>query len=44
LSFPQYRSQADLETHRAKAYFQRYSVDGLQKIAESHVTGTYRPL
>jgi quinol monooxygenase YgiN len=44
LIYEQYRSQADLETHRAKAYFQRYSVDGLQTIAESHVTGTYRPL
>jgi quinol monooxygenase YgiN len=44
LIYEQYRSQADLETHRAKEYFQRYSVDGLQKIAESHVTGTYRPL
>jgi hypothetical protein len=33
-----------METHLAKDYFQRYSVNGLRKIAESRVAGTYRPL
>jgi autoinducer 2-degrading protein len=44
LIYEQYRSPAALEAHRAKDYFRRYSVQGLQKIAESHVTGTYAPL
>lgn len=44
LIYEQYRSQADMETHLAKDYFQRYSVNGLRKIAESRVAGTYRPL
>ncbi len=44
LIYEQYRSQADMETHQAKEYFQRYSVHGLRKIAESRVAGTYRPL
>ena len=44
LIYEQYRSQADMETHQAKDYFQRYSVNGLRKIAESRVAGTYRPL
>ncbi|MFL6231628.1 MAG: putative quinol monooxygenase [Thermoanaerobaculia bacterium] len=44
LIYEQYRSQADLETHLAKEYFQRYSVNGLRKIAESRVAGTYRPM
>jgi quinol monooxygenase YgiN len=44
LIYEQYRSQAALETHLAKDYFQRYSVNGLRKIAESRVAGTYRPL
>jgi (4S)-4-hydroxy-5-phosphonooxypentane-2,3-dione isomerase len=44
LIYEQYRSQADMETHLAKEYFQRYSVNGLRKIAESRVAGTYRPL
>lgn len=42
--YEQYRSQAAMETHLAKDYFQRYSVNGLRKIAESRVAGTYRPL
>lgn len=42
--YERYRSQADMETHLAKDYFQRYSVNGLRKIAESRVAGTYRPL
>ena len=44
LIYEQYRSQAALETHQSKDYFQRYSVNGLRKIAESRVAGTYRPL
>jgi quinol monooxygenase YgiN len=44
LIYEQYRSQDALETHQAKDYFQRYSVNGLRKIAESRVAGTYRPL
>lgn len=44
LIYEQYRSQAAMETHQAKDYFQRYSVNGLRKIAESRVAGTYRPL
>ena len=44
LIYEQYRSQADLDAHRAKDYFRRYSVQGLQKIAESHVVGSYAPL
>jgi quinol monooxygenase YgiN len=44
LIYEQYRSQADMDTHLAKDYFQRYSVNGLRKIAESRVAGTYRPL
>jgi len=44
LIYEQYRSQADLDAHRAKDYFQRYSVNGLQKIAESRVAGSFTPL
>jgi autoinducer 2-degrading protein len=44
LIYEQYRSQAALDTHLAKEYFQRYSVNGLRKIAESRGAGTYRPL
>jgi|SRR5579872_2370733 len=44
LIYEQYRSPAALEAHHAKDYFQRYSVQGLQKIAESHVVGSYAPL
>ena len=44
LIYEQYRSQAALDTHLAKDYFQRYSVNGLRKIAESRVAGTYKPL
>jgi autoinducer 2-degrading protein len=44
LIYEQYRSQTALETHLAKEYFQRYSVNGLRKIAESRVAGTYRPM
>jgi quinol monooxygenase YgiN len=44
LIYEQYRSPAALETHHAKDYFQRYSVQGLQKIAESRVVGNYAPL
>ncbi len=44
LIYEQYRSPAALETHHAKDYFRRYSVQGLQKIAESHVVGNYTPL
>jgi autoinducer 2-degrading protein len=44
LIYEQYRSQAALETHQAKDYFQRYSVHGLRTLAESRVAGTYRPL
>jgi autoinducer 2-degrading protein len=44
LIYEQYRSQAALETHQTKDYFQHYSVNGLRKIAESRIAGTYRPL
>jgi (4S)-4-hydroxy-5-phosphonooxypentane-2,3-dione isomerase len=44
LIYEEYRSQAAMETHQSKEYFQRYSVNGLRKIAESRVAGTYRPL
>jgi quinol monooxygenase YgiN len=44
LIYEQYRSQADMDSHLAKDYFQRYSINGLRKIAESRVAGTYRPL
>jgi (4S)-4-hydroxy-5-phosphonooxypentane-2,3-dione isomerase len=44
LIYEQYRSQAAMEAHQAKDYFQRYSVNGLRKIAESRVAGNYRPL
>jgi (4S)-4-hydroxy-5-phosphonooxypentane-2,3-dione isomerase len=44
LIYEQYRSQAALDTHLSKDYFQRYSVNGLRKIAESRMAGTYRPL
>jgi len=44
LIYEQYRSQSALETHLSKDYFQRYSVNGLRKIAESRIAGTYRPL
>jgi quinol monooxygenase YgiN len=43
LIYEQYRSPADLEAHRKTPYFQRYSVEGLQKIAESRTTGTFTP-
>ncbi len=43
LIYEQYRSPADLEAHRATPYFQRYSVEGLQKIAESRTGGTFTP-
>src|SRR5215475_13691931 len=39
LIYEQYRSQADMETHLAKEYFQRYSINGLRKIAESRIAG-----
>jgi quinol monooxygenase YgiN len=41
--YEQYRSQADLDAHRKTPYFQRYSVEGLQKIAESRTGGTFTP-
>jgi|GEM_PF-748218 len=44
LIYEQYRSQADLDTHLAKDYFQRYSLNGLRKIAESRVAGSFSPL
>ena len=44
LIYEQYRSQAALETHLSKDYFQRYSVNGLRKIAESRIAGTYKLL
>jgi len=43
LIYEQYRSMADLEAHRRMPYFQRYSVEGLQKIAESRVDGVFTP-
>jgi len=44
LIYEQYSSQADLDAHRAKDYFQRYSLNGLQKIAESRTAGSFSPL
>ncbi len=41
--YEQYRSQADLDAHRKTPYYQRYSVEGLQKIAESRTGGTFTP-
>jgi quinol monooxygenase YgiN len=41
--YEQYRSQADLDAHRKTPYFRRYSVEGLQKIAESRTGGTFTP-
>jgi len=41
--YEQYRSQADLDAHRKTPYYQRYAVEGLQKIAESRTGGTFTP-
>lgn len=43
LIYEQYRSQADLDAHRKAPYYQRYAVEGLQKIAESRTGGTFTP-
>jgi quinol monooxygenase YgiN len=43
LIYEQYRSRSDLDAHRKTPYFQRYSVEGLQKIAESRTTGSFTP-
>ncbi len=43
LIYEQYRSRADLELHQRTDYFQRYSVQGLQKIAESRSGGPFVP-
>jgi len=43
LVYEQYRTLADLEAHRKTPYFQRYSVEGLQKITESRTAGTFTP-
>jgi quinol monooxygenase YgiN len=42
--YEQYRSKADLATHRASEYFQRYAKNGIQKIAESRTGGEFTPL
>jgi quinol monooxygenase YgiN len=44
LIYEQYRSQADLESHRASAHFQRYAKNGIQTIAESRTGGSFTPL
>ena len=44
LVYEQYRSKADLETHRATEAFQRYVMNGLRKIAESRTGGEFTPL
>jgi (4S)-4-hydroxy-5-phosphonooxypentane-2,3-dione isomerase len=41
--YEQYRSPADLDAHRKAPYYQRYAVEGLQKIAESRTGGTFTP-
>ena len=40
--YEQYRSQADLDAHRKTPYYQRYAVEGLQKIG-SRTGGTFTP-
>jgi quinol monooxygenase YgiN len=44
LIYEQYRSQADLEAHRATEHFQRYAKNGIQTIAESRTGGSFTPM
>jgi len=42
--YEQYRTQADLDAHRAAPHFATYATDGLYHVAESRVAELYEPI